>query len=453
MTSLTNPSRIVEEIEIKKINTAGRGRQNFDPTKLKILIESITETGLLHPIVVMQYEETYSGYDYYLIAGERRIRAFKELGRTTIPASVFKEGDLDSYDMKLSELMENVAREAFTWDEEVALKARIHDLHVRKYGLKTSTLPGAPGHSVPATAALFNESAENTRRDLRLAKLLELKPELRDKFKNKTEAFRKIKLAEKRIELEATIDTKKQEGSIDERAIQLANSYVVKDFFKAAEKIDNETFHLINIDIDYPMDIRDEDSLHVLLNDDVAKGKYHKISREDYAILMPRAISEAYRLLKPNGWAIIWFGFEYYEWLRQTLLDNKFFVNFSIGLWVNSPSTRNPDIFLGRSIEPFFYARKGQATLQRPRGDLFLYHKAAPHQRAHPFEKPVPLCSDILTTFTIPGASVLDCFAGSGNMMKAAVNSGMFPIGFDLSEAYKERFAVDVQVQKYGHYV
>lgn len=60
-------------------------RKNFDQDKLQELADSITQHGVIQPIIVTQI-----GARYMIIAGERRFRASKLAGRKTIPAIVRK---------------------------------------------------------------------------------------------------------------------------------------------------------------------------------------------------------------------------------------------------------------------------------------------------------------------------------------------------------------------------
>ena len=58
-------------------------RQEFDEKELKELSQSIKEQGFIQPIVVRR-----DGGRYQMIVGERRLRATKMAGRTSIPAIV-----------------------------------------------------------------------------------------------------------------------------------------------------------------------------------------------------------------------------------------------------------------------------------------------------------------------------------------------------------------------------
>ena len=57
----------------------------------------------------------------------------------------------------------------------------------------------------------------------------------------------------------------------------------------------------------------------------------------------------------------------------------------------------------------------------------------------HPCEKPADLCDHLIHTSTRPDALVLDCFAGSGAILAAAVRAGRRAIGCDADPAWTER--------------
>jgi ParB family transcriptional regulator, chromosome partitioning protein len=78
-------------------------RQIFNDAKLSQLAESIREAGLVQPIVVRRVA---SGLQ--IVAGERRWRAHKMIGKPTVKALVV---DLSDEEMAMLALVENVARE------------------------------------------------------------------------------------------------------------------------------------------------------------------------------------------------------------------------------------------------------------------------------------------------------------------------------------------------------
>ena len=107
---VTDNDKIVEIAldEIKK--NPYQPRTYFNEEKLNELKESIEINGLLQPIIV---KKAVKGY--YIIAGERRYRAFELLGRKEIPA-IIKE--MTDEEMMVFAVLENLQREDLSALEE-----------------------------------------------------------------------------------------------------------------------------------------------------------------------------------------------------------------------------------------------------------------------------------------------------------------------------------------------
>ena len=105
--NLNDNSGLVVEIEIDKIKPNPlQPRKVFDNESLQELAASIQEHGLLQPILV--YEDMDNSDEYFLIAGERRLRASKIAHKESIKAII-----VDVQEEKLRELalIENIQRE------------------------------------------------------------------------------------------------------------------------------------------------------------------------------------------------------------------------------------------------------------------------------------------------------------------------------------------------------
>lgn len=103
-------------------------RKNFDQEALDELAASIRNYGVFQPIIV---KRSIKGYD--LVAGERRLRASKLAGLTTIPAIV---KDFSDEEMREIALLENLQRENLTSIELAwAYKGIIDSLHIRQEDL------------------------------------------------------------------------------------------------------------------------------------------------------------------------------------------------------------------------------------------------------------------------------------------------------------------------------
>lgn len=88
-------------------------RKNFDQSALEDLAASIKNEGVFQPIIIRQPKRTIKQYE--IIAGERRFRASKMAGLTTIPAIV---RDLSNEQMMQVAVIENLQREDLSPIEE-----------------------------------------------------------------------------------------------------------------------------------------------------------------------------------------------------------------------------------------------------------------------------------------------------------------------------------------------
>ncbi len=97
-------------------------RRHFDAESLAELAASIKEYGVLSPILVRITE----GGSYRLVAGERRFRACKLLGRETIPA-VVDSGDDDGVTLA-KQIVENLQRQDLSSIERAEAIGRLREV-------------------------------------------------------------------------------------------------------------------------------------------------------------------------------------------------------------------------------------------------------------------------------------------------------------------------------------
>jgi len=141
--------RETESSEIKEIMLADiyanpdQPRRDFDEIKLNELAESITEHGLLQPILVKP-----EGNRYYIIAGERRFRAAKLAGLDRINCIVRHCTDQE---MTEKALIENIQRADLSPVEEGLAYARL----IEEYGLTQEQVAKKVGKGRPTVANLL----------------------------------------------------------------------------------------------------------------------------------------------------------------------------------------------------------------------------------------------------------------------------------------------------------
>jgi ParB-like partition proteins len=99
------------EIERLRVNPF-QPRKNFEQGPLLELSESIKEHGIIQPLVVRK-----SDFGYDILAGERRFRAAKLAGLTSVPAVVKSFNDAEMMELAI---LENIQREDLNVLEEAA---------------------------------------------------------------------------------------------------------------------------------------------------------------------------------------------------------------------------------------------------------------------------------------------------------------------------------------------
>ena len=87
--------------------------------------------------------------------------------------------------------------------------------------------------------------------------------------------------------------------------------------------------------------------------------------------------------------------------------------------------------------ELILFATKGDFAFQSGRlPDIMLSRKVPSCDMRHPTQKPVPLLKRLIEATTLPGATVLDPFCGSGSTAVACVETGRNYIVMELEQEY-----------------
>ena len=179
-------------MKISDIITGQRHRKNFGD--VKSLATSIESVGLLHPIVVDAHG--------VLIAGERRIEAFKLLGRDEIPAT-----RVDLEDITRGEVAENYARKDFAPSEMVAIRRALEPQVATPVGrpakeIKETFLNSTPGQTRDKVAEFTGVSGRTLDKATAVVEAAEADPEKfghlveqMDRTGKVTGAYRKVRMA------------------------------------------------------------------------------------------------------------------------------------------------------------------------------------------------------------------------------------------------------------------
>ena len=116
-----NAGAVLSDVPVAAVSpNPNQPRVHFDEESLTELASSITEMGVLQPILVRPLDDGA----FELIAGERRWRAAQRAGLTTIPAVIRLTDDVSSVEQAL---VENLHRQDLTALEEAAAYQQLLD--------------------------------------------------------------------------------------------------------------------------------------------------------------------------------------------------------------------------------------------------------------------------------------------------------------------------------------
>ena len=138
----------VVELKINDISpNEDQPRKIFDDKALQELADSITESGVIQPIIVQKKNGGYK-----IVAGERRWRAARLAGLTVIPAIV---RDLTDKETLQQALIENIVREDLNPIEEAYAMQNLLKTHKLTQDQLAKTL-GKPRATIANTIRLIN---------------------------------------------------------------------------------------------------------------------------------------------------------------------------------------------------------------------------------------------------------------------------------------------------------
>lgn len=406
-------------------------RARSDLGDITSLAETIKEKGVLQPITVTP--------EFELLAGERRVTAAREAGLTQIPALVRRKEDI--IDAKEIELIENIWRKDFTWDEQAEL---VRDIDTMCRERKVDW-------SLRKTAQLLDKGLGSVAREIQLAKALQVFPELRQ-YDYAADALKVIK----NLEAQAIVDElhRRQTVAVATGSLEKGISEMLKmaqknyhdgeDTFKGLATLRNDgNVHLIECDPPYGIDLTEQKQSKESATSNV--HTYNEVARGEYPQFLTKLSRELYRVANPNCWLIFWFGPTWQHEVLTSLREAKWEVDEIPAIWAKTQGqTNQPEMYLARGYEPFYLARKGRPVMAK-RGRLNVFNYPGQSKKYHPTERPVVLIQDILETLGVVMQHVLVPFLGSGATLRAAYNLGMSAQGWDISKEYKPKFLLAVE--------
>lgn len=466
----------LKHVKISEISVGDRFR--IDMKDLDTLAASINEKGILQPITLSSKME--------LLAGGRRLAAAKQLGLDTIPALI-REIE-DEIDLREIELIENIHRQDFSWDEEVMLVRRIDELY-REKNYKWNTRK---------TAALLDISIGGVSEAIKMANAIDVVPDILN-CKTRSEASKFLKKVEEDFITAELIKRQKSEYAsaatndwaladtdnesddqspqiippqsvhpeafpkIDEQdrqsfvrngiaaALKLADSdYRIGDVFKGMATMRTQgRIGFIECDPPYGIDLGNTRMKAAGVN---AVNSYEEIDKTSYEEFLRKLTNELYRIAGKDCWMIFWFGPTWQHEVLTNLRAAGWLVDEIPALWIKpSGQTMQPDLYFARCYEPFYVCRKGNPVMAlRGQPNYFGpddYALKEPYEveRYHPTQRSKHLIKDIMRRLLPTRTYVFVPFLGSGATLRTCYDDGHRGFGYDINSEYKPKFLLAVE--------
>ncbi len=394
-------------IAISKINIS---RERFRDVKksdreVEELAQSILRYGQLQPIIL--------GDDNELIDGMNRLTAHELNGAVDIEYMYIK--DITETMAREIELESNIRRKEMTWQERAKAIAEIDRLKQLEN----------PNWTQSKTAASIGSNRQADVADaIKINKMVELFPEIgnaKSMAQAMNMATQKAKLITRRIEVESTPTL--QFDSIADR-IHLGDSV---EFIKTLP--DNSVDCIITdppFGVDY--DARTSGT--------VGTASAYEDSAESYWKILGMA-PDMYRILKPNSFAIFFFGMTWYPEVRHAFRTAGFTVDDLPIIWDRTGGrtfTNRPDRYFTRGYDVALHMFKGDPVLaQQGKSNILSIPPVTTAERETLVERPIELYAELIRRTTLPGQVVADFFVGSGSCPAAAALLGRRYIGSELS--------------------
>ena len=144
------------------------------------------------------------------------------------------------------------------------------------------------------------------------------------------------------------------------------------------------------------------------------------------------AMKEAYRVLKQNRVAVMFYGWTKVDAFFAAWKDAGF---QPVGHIVFRKTYSSNSRFLSYQHEQAYLLAKGRPPLpKQPLSDVMDMPYSG--NKLHPTQKPVEALAPLVRSFTLQNELVLDPFAGSGSSCAAALLTGRRYIGIELDAVY-----------------
>jgi len=403
------------QIRIDDVSIGNRFRR--DMGDIDTLAQSIAEVGLLHPIVITP--------DNMLIAGRRRLEAYKLLGLVDILATV-----VDLQEIARGEFAENEVRKDFTLSEKDAISRAIEPIEREAAQERMDT--GLPcvnftqGKTMDKVAHAVGTSRPT------LAKIREVVDSGDEELIAQMDETGKVDGAYRKLK-------HKQWAAIDElsvdRALELASDWEVTTgqvwqlgrHRLACGDCEDRTLASRLLGEDKPIMLLNDPPYGMALDTDYSKLPSTK--PEGNKIYTPMHADNILFQYKDFGLDCaeeFWFGADYY---RKSLPDG--------GSWLvwDKRVEEKFDAMFGSAFELIWSKIKHKREIIRCNNTLFSGEKEAKN-KLHPTIKPLKVIAWIVTRYSEEGDTIADFYAGSGTTILACERNNRTCVAIEIEPKY-----------------
>lgn len=163
---------------------------------------------------------------------------------------------------------------------------------------------------------------------------------------------------------------------------------------------------------------------------------------------MPGFYKNCYKVLKENGYALIFFDLKHYLYNVECAEKAGFKVQ-PFPLLALKTTTKNQAFAYHwpKTVEYVLVCRKGNAVLKAPQPVNYFVCDWAPERKLqrNPFSKPFAFSQWCLAPILKPGMVVLDAYAGEGSITRAIINLGGVPIAIEKKKIHFDRLQEHVK--------
>lgn len=447
------------------IDREGRQRREIDD--IDALASSIKRNGLINPIVITR--------DNKLVAGERRLTAWKELAELgMVPATipVHYTDELSPIELQILELEENVKRKDMSWQDLVKASYNFHRICMEEL----------EDWSVDKSAEALSVKRKQMYNYIRLGKEIESG----NKHIEKAETLRTaINVVSRKSQREAEASLEKLNDMLLDPTVEVTVSEDGELEFVEKPEIDDGEEELLEIEeVMATKPIQKEDPFkeidHVIHGNCIAwmesytgpkftfihcdfpygidhdksgKGytwawdKYDD-SPEIYWGLTKALIGNLDKIASQSCHIMFWFPMKYYTGTINLFEKAGLKVDPYPLIWYKTDRAMNPDYrrLPSRAYEAALFITRGDPFIAKSVNNCF---SSPVPKKSHPSEKPLPVLEHFFQLTVDEYTRILDPTCGSGNAISAGLRLGAErALGIELGEGFANAARADIRKYK-----